>query len=1116
MNRMSRWVMIIAVTVFIIGTGNPVPAASIDDSIRDLNRALEIVDPYVLDRIEQQGVSDFFVVLREQADVSPAKRIGNKTDKGRFVFNILQEVARRSQQALLKELDAAGVDYRPFYIQNMVLIRNGNMNLLVDMTTRPDVAGIRSNRPYEFENFQPEAYPADTPRTVEWNLSHVHFPEIWAEGFTGQGMVVANLDTGVDWDHPALKEHYRGWNGTTADHDYNWHACSTSGTCPDASVPCDDGQHGTHTMGTMVGDDGGGNQIGGAPGAKWIACGHLEDEAGFHECFEWFLAPYRHGESPAQGLPEMAPHVVNNSWGWPYGGGDYQYAPDIDALQAAGVFMEFSAGNEGDSCESLRSPGDYAQVLTTGASDAQDRIVSTSWTYWGSSRGPADPNIPGAPDFIKPEICAPGYDIRSSIPGTGYEGGWGGTSMAGPHTCAAVALLWSAAPDLVGDIVTTRELILNNAFTEPGGAGYWNQTCNGINAATTIPNHVWGWGLLDAYACFENLGGVYTDKDVYMLTDVVGLTVRDGAASGSVSVEIHSGTEPTPENVVLSEVSAGLFEGFIPCAPIPAVHGDGNLSVAHGDTITAYYAALDKTDTAMADGLPPVISNVTIDDIGDTWVTVSWSTDEPATSYVHYGQGVPDQTFGFDQLDTAHTVTVTGLSECIFYVFDVESADEAGNTTVDDNGGLHFSFETYDRVIYLDEPLDSNPGWSISGGQWAFGHPTGGGGEHGYPDPTGGYTGSNVYGYNLNGDYTNNMPAYNLTTTAIDCSDAEGVMFSFWRWLGVERSYYDHAAVQISTNGSTWTTIWSNPDEELADDEWVFQEFDVSAYADHQSTVYFRWVMGDTDVGWTYCGWNIDDIMISSLQPCNMPTPTPAPPTHTPVPPTSTPVLPTHTPAPPTSTPVQPTDTPVQPTDTPNPATATPVPPTATVPTGVPTNTPLPPTNTQFPATNTPIPTFTSAPPTNTPVSPTDTPFPPTSTPVPPTDTPVEPTQTPAIPPRGMLLVLDDTELTEGDLFNLHYRIYNPDQESFICDTYILLGVYGSYWCWPSWRDVYSGLDKVTNTIPPASIFQETALEFVWPGGAGQAGGLEFIGAIFLPDTWTLVGGLQLIEWGYY
>ena len=172
----------------------------------------------------------------------------------------------------------------------------------------------------------------------------------WAEGITGEGIVVANLDTGVDWDHPALKPHYRGWNGSTANHEYNWHDVRTS--C--GAIPCDTDQHGTHTMGTMVGDDGAGNQVGGAPGAKWIACGPLNDDAGFHECFEWFLAPYRYGETPAQGVPAMAPHVVNNSWGWPIGGGDYQYAPDLDALQAAGVFMEFSAGNEGDACQSLR------------------------------------------------------------------------------------------------------------------------------------------------------------------------------------------------------------------------------------------------------------------------------------------------------------------------------------------------------------------------------------------------------------------------------------------------------------------------------------------------------------------------------------------------------------------------------------------------------------------------------------------------------------------------------------------------------------------------------------------------------------------------------------------
>ena len=208
----------------------------------------------------------------------------------------------------------------------------------------------------------------------------------------------------------------------------------------------------------------------------------------------------------------MAPDVVNNSWGWPYSGGDYQYAPDIDALQAAGIFMEFSAGNEGDSCQTLRSPGDYPQVFTTGASDNQDRIVSASWTgWWGSSRGPSHPSIPGAPDFIKPELGAPGYDIRSSVPGNGYEGGWGGTSMAGPHTCAVVALIWSAAPNLIGNIEATRQVLLDGAFTSgPPGPGYWNQVCNGIDANTTIPNHVWGWGRLDAYACYQSLACMHT------------------------------------------------------------------------------------------------------------------------------------------------------------------------------------------------------------------------------------------------------------------------------------------------------------------------------------------------------------------------------------------------------------------------------------------------------------------------------------------------------------------------------------------------------------------------------------------------------------------------------
>ena len=178
----------------------------------------------------------------------------------------------------------------------------------------------------------------------------------------------------------------------------------------------------------------------------------------------------------------------------------------------------------------------------------------------------------------------------------------------------------------------------------------------------------------------------------------------------------------------------------------------------------------------------------------------------------------------------------------------------------------------YGVTTFYENTLDTNPGWAISGGQWAFGQPTGQGGAYGGPDPTSGHTGLNVYGYNLNGDYTNNMPEYHLTSTAIDCTGAFRTKLHFWRWLGVERSQYDHAYVRISTNGTTWTNVWSNPDSEIADTEWKAMEYDIAAIADNQPTVYLRWTMGATDSGWTYCGWNIDDVKLTALD-CTPPWP---------------------------------------------------------------------------------------------------------------------------------------------------------------------------------------------------------------------------------------------------
>jgi hypothetical protein len=161
------------------------------------------------------------------------------------------------------------------------------------------------------------------------------------------------------------------------------------------------------------------------------------------------------------------------------------------------------------------------------------------------------------------------------------------------------------------------------------------------------------------------------------------------------------------------------------------------------------------------------------------------------------------------------------------------------------------------HVIY-SFPLDSDPGWQTEG-DWAFGQPTGQGGAHGSPDPTRGYTGSNVYGYNLNGDYPGGLWYTNLTTQAIDCSNLSHVTLRFRRWLGV-RNQPDSAYIRLSTDGDFFLYVWFNEDE-VYDSDWQLVEYDISGFADGESTVYLQWCMGPTYSGGA-CGWNIDDVEI--------------------------------------------------------------------------------------------------------------------------------------------------------------------------------------------------------------------------------------------------------------
>ncbi len=451
------------------------------------------VSPWITAAVADGGSTEILVVLSEQADLRSASAVPELSARRRAVRDALWETAQRSQQALRARLDAAGVPYRSFSIVNALHIPNAGAALVAELAARPDVARIEANPRTRRALPQPSAgSKAGQLESVEWNVSLIRAPEMWAAGHTGQGIVVGNQDTGFDWSHPALKQQYRGWNGTSADHDYSWHDAihSGGGVCgPDSPTPCDDYGHGTLTVGVSIGDDGGANKIGVAPGARWIGCRNMEQGWGtpatYLECLEFFLAPYPVGGTPAQGNPAMAPDVTNNSWTCPPDEGcswDTIQAA-IEAQRAAGIMTVVAAGNDGPSCSTVQDPpAIYDAAFSVGATDSGDGISSFS------GRGPVAIDGSGR---MKPDICAPGDNIRSSAPGGDYAAA-SGTSLAAPHVAGAVALLWSASPALRGRIDLTEQALARSAVdlysTECGDPG------------DAVPNNVYGWGRLDAMA----------------------------------------------------------------------------------------------------------------------------------------------------------------------------------------------------------------------------------------------------------------------------------------------------------------------------------------------------------------------------------------------------------------------------------------------------------------------------------------------------------------------------------------------------------------------------------------------------------------------------------------
>jgi subtilisin family serine protease len=461
----------------------------------------------------QRGESpDVLVIFREKADVSKAKQLPSKSAKAHFVFQTLQQTAERSQKNALELVYKSGVSANTLFLVNALSISHAPADLLHRLAVLPEVAGISLDPWVKFEG--PMVQSSNTASSqnrnaVEWGVAKIQAPEVWALGYNGQGITIGGADTGYEWGHPAILKKYRGYSSNL--HDYNWHDAihefsplnyDTSGNpgvnpCGlEAQAPCDDHSHGTHTMGTMTGDDEAGNMIGVAPGAQWVGCRNMERGWGkpstYLECFQWFLAPTDlGGQNPD---PDKAPHVINNSWycsqeeGCTDAGINDLLRVAVANLKASGVVVVVSNGNFGGVCGTTYGPPAYYEESFSIGSTRFDDLISGY-----SSRGPVWLN---GSSHMKPNVSAPGQDVRSSVLGGNYAN-YSGTSMAGPHVAGLVALVISARPEIAGFVEDIEDIVEQTAVFLADTLDCDN------NLGAARPNHAYGWGRVDALGAVQ-------------------------------------------------------------------------------------------------------------------------------------------------------------------------------------------------------------------------------------------------------------------------------------------------------------------------------------------------------------------------------------------------------------------------------------------------------------------------------------------------------------------------------------------------------------------------------------------------------------------------------------
>ena len=864
MRRRIMGVRLVLALIWLL-SASPLSMAAISDApagrapMASLTNGI-VVEPQLQAQIEAERAASYLIYFRDRPDFAAASTMSWR-ERGWFVYQALRDAADRSQKRVRAYLEKQGVKYQAFWIDNIIAVERSDRVTLNGLLSFPEIAALRATRTLKLiEPIKAKAVPTAV-QAIEPNIAHVGAPTAWAQGITGQGIVVASIDTGVRYSHQALVGHYRGNLGNGAfDHNYNW--WDPYGDHP--STPTDDNGHGTHTMGTMVGNDGGVNQIGMAPGAQWIACRGCSTsdcaDTALLECAQFMAAPWNLAQNNPD--PDRRPHVVNNSWGDCGTTYDSWFQGVIDAWHAAGIYPVFSNGNNSNCgysspppCGTVGNPARYGNVTGIGSTGRDDGQYASH-----SNRGPTDnPDTINPRDFptLKPQMAAPGVNIRSSVPDNdaAYQGGWSGTSMSAPHVSGLVALIWQAAPCLRGNYAATETLIEQSATPITTGLP---GACDG-EGPEQLPNQSTGWGEINAAAAVEAARRACGDSVLTgRVTEAASPSLALTAAGDPIPHAIVQAWQE-PSDVRTTNVDA---QGYYTLTVVSGVYTITAQAYGYLPAQVSSVAVAARSVTTQNLALAPAPRHTVSGRVVDAktgWPLYARITARGAP----VGPLAPANSTWTDPVTGSYSIT---LAQGSTYTFEARAwvdgyapaqraigeltGDRTEEFALEDDATCSAPGYRLDLVYEEDFETDNGSFTTTGNASWAWGAPTSG--------PGAAYSGAKVWATNLGGDYGNDEEGA-LLSPPIDLSAHTGrtPVLVWQQWLRTEEGY-DFARVEVSNDdGATWETVYG-PVSGDVDRAWTrYIVFLDPSYAVARLRVRFVFA---SDSSIVQPGWYLDDV----------------------------------------------------------------------------------------------------------------------------------------------------------------------------------------------------------------------------------------------------------------